>query len=268
MKHLLLATIAAVVVVGTAIADPIHDAVNNGDLAGVQAELDKGVDVNAKHWAFGGTPLHQAVIGDHKEIAELLIANGADLNAKDTFGGTPLHQAAFHGHKEIAELLITNGADVNAKYVDGKTPLFGGYFNAGLIELLIKNGANPNLAFTDHFGIHHTVIDWYHTLATQAMLDQEAKNDIKENANLIRKLGGKKYYELNPLEIAIFYNTVNNKVYISVYGIEGSTFDVLHSSNLNNWKVLKTGTIGMNRSFGIESEITLGSSFYKIRPTD
>ncbi len=32
----------------TALADPIHDAAMNGDLAGVQAELDKGVSVNAK----------------------------------------------------------------------------------------------------------------------------------------------------------------------------------------------------------------------------
>ncbi|MDP6361519.1 MAG: hypothetical protein QF473_40820 [Planctomycetota bacterium] len=47
MKHLLLTTIAAVVVVGTAFADPIDDAAKTGDLAGVQAELDKGVGVNA-----------------------------------------------------------------------------------------------------------------------------------------------------------------------------------------------------------------------------
>ncbi len=48
MKHLLLTTIAAVVLTTTAFADPIHDAAEEGDLAGVQAELDKGVDVNAK----------------------------------------------------------------------------------------------------------------------------------------------------------------------------------------------------------------------------
>ncbi len=47
MKHLLLTTIAAVLLVGTAFADPIHDAARNGDLVGVQAELDKGVDANA-----------------------------------------------------------------------------------------------------------------------------------------------------------------------------------------------------------------------------
>ena len=38
MKHLLLTTIAAVLLVTTAFADPIHDAVKNGDLAGVQAD--------------------------------------------------------------------------------------------------------------------------------------------------------------------------------------------------------------------------------------
>jgi hypothetical protein len=48
MKHLLLTTIAAVVLVRTAFAGPIHDAAENGDLAGVQAELDKGTEVNGK----------------------------------------------------------------------------------------------------------------------------------------------------------------------------------------------------------------------------
>ena len=78
MKHLLLTTIAVTSLVATtAFADPIHDAVNRGDLAGVQAELDKGANVNAKMWR--RTPLHSATAGGHTEIAELLIANGADI---------------------------------------------------------------------------------------------------------------------------------------------------------------------------------------------
>ena len=95
MKHLLLTTIAAVVLVGTAFADPIHDAARDGDLAGVQAELDKGVDVNAKRGWSEWTPLHEAANYGHKEIVELLIHNGADVNATDVEEGrTPLHQAA------------------------------------------------------------------------------------------------------------------------------------------------------------------------------
>ena len=109
MKHLLLTTIAAVVLATTAFAGPIHDAAWDGDLAGVQAELDKGVDVNAKMKATGYTPLHEAATWGHKEIVVLLIAKGADVNAKDDGGRTPLHAAAGGGYKEIADLFRKHG---------------------------------------------------------------------------------------------------------------------------------------------------------------
>ena len=44
------------------------------------------------------------------------------MNAKEQDGYTPLHLAR-RGHKEIVELLIAAGADVNAKGDDGRTPL-------------------------------------------------------------------------------------------------------------------------------------------------
>jgi serine/threonine-protein phosphatase 6 regulatory ankyrin repeat subunit A len=81
------------------------------------------VDVNAKD-KDGFTPLHHTAWEGHKEVAELLIAAGADVNAKDfTLGRTLLHIAAREGHKEIVELLIAKGADVNAMDKDGNTPL-------------------------------------------------------------------------------------------------------------------------------------------------
>ena len=140
MKHLLLTTIAAVLLVATtAFADPIHDATQGGNLAGVQAELDKGVDVNAKGER-DMTPLHEAW---RKDIVELLIAKGADVNAKDDGGWTPLHRAAQHGRKEVAELLIAAGADVNVKNEDGFTPLHSAATKE-IAELLIAEGADVN----------------------------------------------------------------------------------------------------------------------------
>ena len=88
MKHLLLTTIAAVVLVGTAFAGPIHDAARKGDIEAVKQHL----------------------------------AAGRNVNAKDDKGRTPLHRAAREGHKEVAELLIAAGADVNAKFPGGETP--------------------------------------------------------------------------------------------------------------------------------------------------
>ena len=127
MKHLLLTTIAAVVLVGCGKPDgPLIQAARTGNHEAVKQHLAAGADVNGKG-DFGRTPLDLAVEGDQKEAAELLIANGANVNAKNNSGWTPLHRtASYHGRKEfveVAELLIANGADVNPKTDDGRTPL-------------------------------------------------------------------------------------------------------------------------------------------------
>ena len=78
------------------------------------------------------TTLHLAALEAQKEIVELLIANGGDVNAMDDFGLTPLHEAAGRGHKEIVKLLIQEQADVHAKNnivacrpILGRQPLCG-----------------------------------------------------------------------------------------------------------------------------------------------
>ena len=87
MKHLLLSTIAALLVVGCGPpARNIWQAAYEGNIEVVKQHLAAGTDVNAKNDG-GYTPLHYAAFNGHKEIAELLIAKGADVNAKDGIGG-------------------------------------------------------------------------------------------------------------------------------------------------------------------------------------
>ena len=139
MNHLLLTTIAAVVLVGCGNPDgTLFQAVKDINIEAAKQAIADGADVNAKG-DFGGTPLYVASALGHKEIAELLIAEGADVNAKDNYERTSLHGVTT---KEIFELLIANGADVNAKNVDGDTPLDNPIrsFDPGFADLLRKHG--------------------------------------------------------------------------------------------------------------------------------
>ena len=123
MKHLLLTTIAAVLLVGCK-STSIHKAAADGNIEAVKQHLAAGAEVDAKDDEFVATFLHWAAAGGQNEIVELLINNGANVNANDNLDGmTPLHLAAREGHMETAELLIAEGADVNAKTADDETPL-------------------------------------------------------------------------------------------------------------------------------------------------
>ena len=143
------------------VAGPIHDAAKIGVLVGVQAELDKGVDVNVKG-SHEETPLHWAAGGGHKEIVELLVNNGADVNAKNKWGGTPLHWAPVGGNKEVVEFLIEKGANVNEKRPDGMTPLWVAVSKSykEIIWLLIDKGADINVKDNEgNSPLHNSLID-------------------------------------------------------------------------------------------------------------
>ncbi len=79
-------------------------------------------DVN-KADAVGAIPLIEASEMGHKNIAELLIAKGANINVAGKFGETPLHSASRYGHKGIVDLLIGSGVDVDPVNEFGSTPL-------------------------------------------------------------------------------------------------------------------------------------------------
>jgi len=217
MKHTLLTLTIASLLATTAFADPIHVAAAAGDLAAIRAELDKGVDVNAKDNE-GRTPLHYAAKYATKQVVELLIPNGADVNAKDEDGWTPLHFAAT---KEIVELLINEGADVNAKNKWGGTPLHAAATNGKkeTVELLIAADADVNAKAKDG----KTPLD----MANGAIAD------------LLRKHGGKTGEEL-ALMPRLEYGKDRWPFGFSFNAKDGMTYVVEVTQDFKQWGELET----------------------------
>ena len=151
MKHLLLTTIAAVVLVGCGESPSVDiwEAVRVGNTEAVKQAIAAGGDVNAEDHQ-GITPLHYVALTGHKVIAELLISKGADVNAKGTgthtYGQTPLDAANNTNHPAIADLLRKYGATTGARHseIDFTKPVLLDYSivdkQPETVDLLRKHG--------------------------------------------------------------------------------------------------------------------------------
>ena len=141
MKHLLLTTIAAVVLVGcvgVSKTELLKDEEGNliilpvepvPEVATPEPPTAKAPDIS----------IHDAAaLGNNEAIKQHLTA-GTDVNAKDESGWTPLHWAASKVHNKTAKLLIKEGADVNAANNDGQSPL--DYAENETFGFLIDHGA-------------------------------------------------------------------------------------------------------------------------------
>jgi ankyrin repeat protein len=127
---------------------PLGLAVAEGDVVLAALLIERGADVNAK-FPGGATSLHGVAHAEnpdsHFKMTELLVANGADVNATtDRERNTPLHWAALLGNSEVADVLVSNGASVIARDAFGHQPLHNAAVagSVKVAELLIAGGAD------------------------------------------------------------------------------------------------------------------------------
>jgi ankyrin repeat protein len=116
---------------------PLHLAAFFGQTEAAALLLARGAEVDARGRGWmTGTPLHSAASGRHAAIVRLLLEAGADPDARQSSGWTPLHAAAHNGDLATVELLLGAGADPRALNDEG----------ASVLELAREGGDGPTIA--------------------------------------------------------------------------------------------------------------------------
>lgn len=127
---------------------PLTAASALGKTKAVKMLLRLGADPNQRGWSDNprfSTALVSASFYGKNDVVILLLKAGADPNLGDRNGYTPLHSACFGGCAKTAEILIQNGADINAQTTDlDITPLHQAVIcdRTKTVEILLEHGAD------------------------------------------------------------------------------------------------------------------------------
>lgn len=121
-----------------------------GNASAVQEIIDTGIDVNLQN-EVGTTALLDAAISGKKEVVELLLENGADVNTgfyndKTTFESVIEYCNEIDNYIDILSLLVAHRADPNQANKKGETPLIiaAKTGNIELARYLLSLKVDPN----------------------------------------------------------------------------------------------------------------------------
>jgi len=160
------------------------EAVEKDDIEQLKLLISKVADVNSVKDPNGMTLLHQAVRYGHMDIVKFLMNKGADVNVMDehTYTKTPLGWAAVRGRAAVAELLIANGADVNVRGNYGHTPLWlaAAYGHPDVVELLFSKGANIEAADHWHRTPLYRAVQVNHPKMVKLLLERGANIEARD----------------------------------------------------------------------------------------
>jgi ankyrin repeat protein len=125
-------------------ATPLISAALHNQPAIAELLLGKGADVMARN-SGGFTPLHAAAFSGSLPIIKLLLEKGAVLeDAANKAGVTPLMVAGEENHVDVAEFLIARGADVTHPEIHGYMPVTRAFWkgNQDIVRLFKRHGGS------------------------------------------------------------------------------------------------------------------------------
>ena len=160
---------------------PLHYAAVQEDEELVQLLLDRGASKEAKN-VKDMTPLHAAIQEDSPDAIAVLLLHKANVNSQDRDGRMALHyvaQAMFRPGG-LTQLLLNNGADLEAKCSKGRTALHTAAKSGHLtiVQVLLDKGALIDVQDDSERTALHYVAGKGHTSTLQLLLNRGASTEI------------------------------------------------------------------------------------------
>ncbi len=131
---------------------PLLLATHGNHVAAAKLLIAAGADVNAKDDIQDSPYLYAGAHG-RTEILKMTLAAGADLKSLNRYGGTALIPACHYGHVDAVKVLLATRIDIDHVNRLGWTALLeavilgdGGPVHTEIVRLLLAAGANPAIA--------------------------------------------------------------------------------------------------------------------------
>jgi len=135
---------------------------------------------------YGLTALQLAAEKGQEGMVRYLLANGADIDARDQPGNTALHVAVRKGYRTIATLLLDAGSDVNVRDYNGNAPIHESLTagdNFAMTSMLLDRGADPNLKNgSGSTALHMTVLLRTDVSGAELLINRGASIDPRDRA--------------------------------------------------------------------------------------
>ncbi|TYZ61590.1 hypothetical protein PybrP1_003466 [[Pythium] brassicae (nom. inval.)] len=170
---------------------PVHVVAANGFTDVLAFLLAEGVDVEAGD-EFGLTALCVAAVRDQVDIVKMLLAAGANVNAKtaESDAYSCLHYCAELNREEVMKLLIASGADIRATTGAGHTPLHVAaiHGHVAIISLLIESSADPFAESGGQVSVPHLAAAAGRLAVLQYLVDNGLARDLDCEADGVTPL--------------------------------------------------------------------------------
>uniref|UniRef100_A0A672R8S9 Uncharacterized protein n=1 Tax=Sinocyclocheilus grahami TaxID=75366 RepID=A0A672R8S9_SINGR len=187
--------------------------------------LRKGANVNEKNKDFL-TPLHLAAEKSHNDIIEVLVKLEAKVNVVDNLGQTVLHRAAHCGHPQTCRVLLSAGCDLLITSLQGFSP---SQLSSESIQEILQEGA-----FKGNSDTNRQLLE----ASKSGDLEVVKKLCTLQNVNC-RDVEGR---QSTPLHFAAGYNRVVVVEYLLQHGAH------VHAKNKGSCLLLHNGLVPLHNA--------------------